>query len=95
VGRAVHSLRSESCGGTGCPIDATYEVGRALCPGAEFGIEDASSRSAVASAWMISRTASEQPPQQAPAPHACATWLAVLAPRRITLRMVRSEIPLQ
>ena len=91
----MHGLRSETCGEAGCPVDATYEVGRAVCPGAEFSIADPSSRSAVASAWMISRTTSEQPPQQAPAPHACATWLAVLAPRRIALRMVRSEIPLQ
>lgn len=52
-------------------------------------------RSAVVSAWMISRTTSVQPPQQAPAPQAEATSRAVAAPLRTALRMVRSETPLQ
>ena len=70
-----------------------YELGREVWPGAGMGA--ALARSAVDSAWMISRTTSVQPPQHAPAPHACATSRAVMAPPRTALRMVRSEIPLQ
>lgn len=48
-----------------------------------------------ASARMISRTVSMQPPQQVAAPVRMATSLAVPAPLRTALRIARSETPLQ